>query len=83
MPDLIPSLMVIDYSHLPNLSDALVNSIHIPMDILAQARSGGQFNQDVLGDIGKGWNSFVQSGQLIAVIIGLVLGYLLRTVTGG
>jgi hypothetical protein len=71
------------WDSLTHFANHLPNTVHLPIDLLAQARSGGQFNQDVLGDIGKGWNNFVQSGQLIAVIIGLVLGYLLRTVTGG
>lgn len=44
--------------------------------ILAQ-----QFDQDILGDLGNAWNTFVQSGQIWALIIGLVLGYLIRGLT--
>ncbi|MDB9527783.1 hypothetical protein PN498_17440 [Oscillatoria sp. CS-180] len=44
--------------------------------ILAQ-----QFDQDVLGDLGNAVNTFVQSGQVWALLIGFVLGYLLRGVT--
>lgn len=40
-----------------------------------------QFDQDVLGDMGNAWNTFVQSGQIWALIIGLVLGYLIRGLT--
>jgi hypothetical protein len=49
---------------------------HINMDLLAQ-----QFNQDVMGDLGKGWNNFVKSGQIWALMIGAVVGYLFRSIT--
>jgi hypothetical protein len=49
---------------------------HINMDLLAQ-----QFKQDVMGDLGKGWNSFVKSGQIWALMIGAVVGYLFRSIT--
>lgn len=39
------------------------------------------FDQDVLGDIARGWNHFVQTGQVWAMLIGLVVGYMLRSVT--
>ncbi len=57
---------------------------HIDWHTIAQASgSAKQFNQDVLGDISRGFNNFVRSGQLVAMIIGMVLGYLLRTITMG
>jgi len=40
-----------------------------------------QFNQNVVGDMGSGWNHFVKSGQVWALIIGVTLGYLFRSVT--
>jgi len=49
---------------------------HVSMDLLAQ-----QFQQDVMGDIMKGWNNFVKSGQIWALIIGVVVGYLFRSIT--
>jgi len=49
---------------------------HINMDLLAQ-----QFKQDIMGDVGKGWNSFVKSGQIWALIIGVAVGYLFRSIT--
>jgi hypothetical protein len=49
---------------------------HINMDLLAQ-----QFRQDVMGDLGRGWNNFVKSGQIWALIIGVVVGYLFRSIT--
>lgn len=49
---------------------------YINMDLLAQ-----QFNQDVMGDLGKGWNNFVKSGQIWALMIGVVVGYFFRSIT--
>jgi hypothetical protein len=49
---------------------------YINMDLIAQ-----QFKQDVMGDIGKGWDGFVKSGQIWALLIGTVIGYLFRSIT--
>ncbi|PZU96497.1 MAG: hypothetical protein DCE90_09270 [Pseudanabaena sp.] len=49
---------------------------YIHMDLVAQ-----QFNQDVMGDLAKGWNNFVKSGQIWALMIGVVVGYLFRSIT--
>ncbi|WP_448574378.1 hypothetical protein [Trichothermofontia sp.] len=40
-----------------------------------------QFNQDVFADIRKGFNHFVQTGQVWAMLIGFVLGYLFKSAT--
>ncbi len=50
--------------------------LHINMDLLAQ-----QFKGDVMGDLGRGWSGFVKSGQIWALIIGVVVGYLFRSIT--
>lgn len=39
------------------------------------------FDQDFLGDMGKIWNNFVESGQIWALLIGIVVGYLFRGMT--
>ncbi|OIP68695.1 MAG: hypothetical protein AUK48_15530 [Oscillatoriales cyanobacterium CG2_30_44_21] len=49
---------------------------YIHMDLIAQ-----QFKQDVVGDLAKGWNNFVKSGQIWALMIGVVVGYLFRSIT--
>jgi len=41
-----------------------------------------QASPDILADISNAWNNFVSSGQLVAMIIGMVLGYLIRMFTG-
>jgi hypothetical protein len=40
-----------------------------------------QFDQDVLGDMRNIWNNFVESGQLWALLFGIVLGYMIRNLT--
>ncbi|MEM6839499.1 MAG: hypothetical protein AAF609_21985 [Cyanobacteria bacterium P01_C01_bin.120] len=40
-----------------------------------------QFDQDVIADFGNAMAYFIESGQVWALIIGFVLGYLLRGVT--
>jgi cation transporter-like permease len=56
-----------------NLADL---TSHLHMDLIAQ-----QFKQDVMGDLGKGWDNFVKTGQIWALIIGVVVGYLFRSIT--
>lgn len=36
---------------------------------------------DLLGQIQKAWNNFVETGQIWALLIGLVIGYLIRNLT--
>ncbi len=55
---------------------ATASSVQGSQSIVAQ-----QFDQDVLGDAGNLLNNFVQSGQIWALLIGFVLGYMLRSVT--
>lgn len=40
-----------------------------------------QFDQDFLGDMVKTWQNFVDSGQLWALLFGIVLGYFIRNLT--
>ena len=39
------------------------------------------FDQDVLGDIKSGFTNFVETGQVWALLIGLVLGFVIRGLT--
>ena len=39
------------------------------------------FDQDILGDLGDAMSQFVESGQVWALLIGIVLGYLIRGLT--
>lgn len=40
-----------------------------------------QFDQDVMGDIGEGFQNFYDSGQMWALLIGVVIGYFIRSLT--
>jgi hypothetical protein len=39
------------------------------------------YNADILADIQQAWNHFVQTGQLWALIIGVIVGYIFRSIT--
>ena len=36
---------------------------------------------DLLGQVQTAWNNFVETGQIWALLIGLVIGYLIRNLT--
>lgn len=59
---------------LPQLPTASLG--HTQATVLAQ-----QFDQDILGDMGSAWSNFIESGQVWALLIGIVLGYLMRGMT--
>ena len=40
-----------------------------------------QFDQDILGDLGSTFKNFIDSGQVWALLIGIVIGYLVRGLT--
>ncbi len=52
---------------------------HLPSDWLVLAQ---QFKEpDISGDVGKAFNHFVKTGQIWAFLIGIVLGYMVKTFT--
>jgi hypothetical protein len=55
------------------------NIFNQSQDLIAQA--SGAFRQDVVGDMAKGWNNFIRSGQWASLLIGLVIGYMFRVFT--
>jgi hypothetical protein len=69
----------LDFNLFSNFNLLDLNVFHTDWTTLAQQ----QFQQDVIGDMGKGWNGFVKSGQIWALLIGLVAGYLFRSITAG
>lgn len=73
--DLSSHLSAIDITSNLHFNIADLHS-HINMDLLAQ-----QYKQDIMGDVGKGWNNFVKTGQIWALIIGVAVGYLFRSIT--
>jgi hypothetical protein len=75
--EFIPGLgsLPADSAHLPQLWHTLASS-STSMTVLAQ-----QFDTNVFGDFWTTWDNFIESGQVWALLIGLVLGYLIRGFT--
>ncbi len=40
-----------------------------------------QFDQDVLGDFSSAFKNFIDSGQVWALLIGIIIGYVVRGIT--
>lgn len=64
-----------------NLDFGSLNLNHLHLDWQTLAQNSQQFNQDVTKDLAGGWNNFVRSGQIWALLIGLTLGYLFKSIT--
>lgn len=61
-------------------SDLISQAIgHLPINLTVLAVN--ITNPDVVGQIQKVWNNFVQTGQIWALVIGLVIGYMFRNLT--
>lgn len=61
------------------LSNTVNAQTKIPVNwsVLAQTVN----DPDLLGNLQKAWNNFVETGQIWALLIGLVIGYLIRNLT--
>jgi hypothetical protein len=63
-----------------HLTDSISQLIwHLPGDITFLAQNVR--DADLLGQIQRNWNYFVKSGQIWASLIGLVVGYMIRSLT--
>lgn len=70
------TVAIADKQQTISLQNSLVGDQEASSLVLAQV-----FDQDVVGDLGNAINTFVESGQIWALIIGFILGYMLRSVT--
>ncbi|MEA5618293.1 hypothetical protein VB711_10655 [Cronbergia sp. UHCC 0137] len=62
------------------LNDAISQLVwHLPVNAITFAQSVS--DPDLLGQMQKSWNHFVLTGQIWALFIGVVIGYMLRTLT--
>ncbi|MFN6563506.1 MAG: hypothetical protein RMY28_027420 [Nostoc sp. ChiSLP01] len=52
---------------------------HLPVNWTALAQT--VTDPDLMGQIQKSWNHFIQTGQVWALLIGLVIGYIIRNLT--
>ncbi|MEM8604877.1 MAG: hypothetical protein AAGF24_13705 [Cyanobacteria bacterium P01_H01_bin.121] len=63
-------------THLSPLLHSLPQQVPGDAIILAQ-----QFEQDVMGDAQQMFQKFVESGQVWALLIGIIVGYLFNSLT--
>jgi hypothetical protein len=62
------------------LSNSLSNLIwHLPANVTLLAQN--ITDPDLLGQIQRAWGHFIQTGQIWALLIGLVIGYIFRNLT--
>jgi hypothetical protein len=62
------------------LSDAISQLFwQLPVNVTVLAQTIN--DPDVIGQMQKLWNNFVQTGQIWALLIGLVIGYIFRNLT--
>lgn len=52
---------------------------HLPVNLIALAQT--ITDPDLMGQIQKSWSHFIQTGQVWALLIGLVIGYIIRNLT--
>ncbi|MDF5740285.1 MULTISPECIES: hypothetical protein [unclassified Nostoc] len=64
-------------SHYSDLLSQLLWHLPVNLTVLAQTIT----DPDVMGQIQKGWSHFIQTGQVWALLIGLVIGYIIRNLT--
>ncbi|MCL6752718.1 hypothetical protein KBT16_17765 [Nostoc sp. CCCryo 231-06] len=52
---------------------------HLPVNFTALAQT--ITDPDLMGQVQKSWSHFIQTGQVWALLIGLVIGYMIRNLT--
>ncbi|HEY9849441.1 MAG TPA: hypothetical protein V6D28_08285 [Leptolyngbyaceae cyanobacterium] len=56
----------------------LFSKLTFELTLLAQQVS----DPDLFGQVQRAWNHFVQSGQIWALFLGVIIGYFIRGMTG-
>ncbi|WP_228038986.1 hypothetical protein [Nostoc sp. LEGE 12450] len=64
-------------SHFSDLTSQLLWHLPINWTALAQTIT----DPDLMGQVQKSWSHFIQTGQVWALLIGLVIGYMIRNLT--
>jgi hypothetical protein len=64
-------------SHYNDLISQLLWHLPVNLTVLAQTIT----DPDLMGQIQKSWSHFIQTGQVWALLIGLVIGYIIRNLT--
>lgn len=79
-------MVVVGMQAVPDLLDFMSHGID-PLGRLMSQMSfdwlvlAQQLDVDILADIQNWWNNFIRSGQIWALFIGFVLGYLFKGIT--
>ena len=69
-------VLVSTMEHVQTSVESLLWQAPVDWTILAQ-----QFDQDILGDLQKAFGNFVDSGQVWALLIGVIVGYFFKSIT--
>ncbi|MBW4673714.1 MAG: hypothetical protein KME52_06745 [Desmonostoc geniculatum HA4340-LM1] len=64
-------------SHYSDLISQFFWNLSVNSTVLAQTIT----DPDLMGQMQKSWNHFIQTGQVWALLIGLVIGYIIRNLT--
>ncbi len=64
-------------SHYSDLISPLFWNLPVNLTALAQTIT----DPDLMGQMQKSWSHFIQTGQVWALLIGLVIGYMIRNLT--
>jgi hypothetical protein len=65
------------------VAHAVTNNLSLPIDALSHSTIlAQQFqNVDLIANMQSGWDDFLKTGKAGALVIGLVMGYLIRGIT--
>jgi hypothetical protein len=66
-----------EYLHFHDTLSSLLGNIHIDINFVATKIQ----DPDVLGQMQNAWNNFVKTGQVWAMLIGMVIGYMFKSLT--
>jgi hypothetical protein len=73
-------VLTVGLNSISHWNDPLVGlNSHLSVDWLVLAQQVS--DQDVLGQMAKAWNNFIKTGQVWALLIGVVIGYIFRGFT--
>ena len=64
-------------NYLNDLMSPLLWNLPVNLTALAQTIT----DPDLMGQMQKAWNHFILTGQVWALLIGLVIGYMIRNLT--
>jgi muramidase (phage lysozyme) len=64
--------------HLNDSLFSLVGNLHVHLDFLAYSNIK---DPDILAQMQGAWNHFVKTGQVWAMLVGVIIGYMFKSLT--